>query len=129
MAKNKKKKSSGVAERKKAAMETIKFVSMIEADKRRAFDQGMMYAAVIVLWMMHREYGFGKKRLIRILNQISQYSTEYIAPAYSNDIAEGEFAGLSAEDMCQALEEECEIYIDLKKGRVYSCKEDMEVDV
>lgn len=125
---SKKRKNGAVVEQKRKELETMKFLGIIEADKRRAFDQGMMHAAVIMLWMMHREHGFGKTRLIRILNQIAQYSAEYVAPAY-NDVPEGEFSGLSVEDMCQALEDECEIYINLRKGRVYANKQDMEVDV
>ena len=42
---------------------------------------------------------------------------------------EGAFEGLSLEEMCEALAEECSIYINVEKGRAYGSKEAMEVDV
>lgn len=127
--KSKKKNAGSVVANRKADMEARRIAGMINADMRKEFDRGLMTATVVVLWMMHREYGFGKVRLYRIIRQIVKYNTEYIAPAYDEKREEGSFEGLSLEQMCEALAEECDIYIDVKKGRAYGSKEAMEVDV
>jgi len=131
MAKQKKKsKNAGAtAAFKKADLEARKTLGIINANMRKEFDRGLMTATVVVLWMMHREYGFGQTRLYRIIKQIVQYNTEYIAPAYDPKREEGAFEGLSLEEMCKALAEECSIYINVEKGRAYGSKEAMEVDV
>lgn len=131
MGKNtKKKKNAGsTAAYRKADMEARKWAGIINADRRKEFDRGLMTATVVVLWMMHREYGFGQTRLYRIIKQIVQYNTNYIAPAYDPKREEGTFEGLSLEEMCKALAEECSIYINVEKGRAYGSKEAMEVDV
>ena len=129
MASNKKKnkKAGNIAERRKAKMEAMKFAGMVHSDLNKAHDIGMMKAAVIIMWMMHREHGFGRQRLIRMMNMIHQYCQDYIIPI--SEHGENEFAGVSVEDMCEALADECGIYIDIKKGRAYASKEAMEVDV
>lgn len=131
MAKNKKKKNNAgsTAAYRKADMEARKTLGIINANMRKEFDRGLMTATVVVLWMMHREYGFGQTRLYRIIKQIVQYNTEYIAPAYDQKREERTFEGLTLDQMCEALAEECSIYINVEKGRAYGSKEAMEVDV
>ena len=131
MAKNKKKKNNAgsTAAYRKADMEARKTLGIINANMRKEFYRGLMTATVVVLWMMHREYGFGQTRLYRIIKQIVQYNTEYIAPAYDQKREEGTFEGLTLDQMCEALAEECSIYINVEKGRAYGSTEAMEVDV
>ena len=127
--KKKSKNAGSTAAFKKADMEARKTLGVINANMRKEFNRGLMTATVVVLWMMHREYGFGQTRLYRIIKQIVKYNTEYIAPAYDPKREEGAFEGLSLEEMCNALAEECSIYINVEKGRAYGSKEAMEVDV
>ena len=75
--------------------------------------------------MMRKEYGFGRQRLLRMIENIHQYCLDYIVPAREEGIP----ANVPLEEMCRELAEECNIHIDLKKGKIYGSKEAMEVDV
>lgn len=127
MGKNtKKKKNAGsTAAYRKADMEARKFVGRVNADLHKAHDIGMMKATAIILWMMRKEYGFGRKRILRMVETIHQYCLDYIVPVR----AKGKPADVPLEEMCRELAEDCGIYIDLKKGKIYGSKEAMEVDV
>ena len=126
MAKSKKKKNNAgvVVQNKTAKMQRMRQTGIVVADMNKAHDIGMMKATAIILWMMRREYGFGRQRLLRMVETIHQYCLAYIVPARE----EGKSAALPISDMCKDLEEECNIYINLQNGRIYGSKEAMEVD-
>jgi hypothetical protein len=117
MAKNKK---PGAAERKKAVLEEKLLLGQINAERFRAFEQGenigYTNATVIMLWLLRRKYGFGQKRLVVFLHDITDFCEAFLLPAKNHK--EGEFAGVSLEDMCQALKDECDIDIDPMRGLI-----------
>ena len=122
MAQNKKKKNrSNAALYKKQAMNEKLMLNAINKDRIGVFQQGenigYTNATIIMLWLLHTEYGFGKMRLARFLNTITDFCEAYVLPAKQKH-KEGEYAGIGLEDMCQALRDECKIDIDWKRGLI-----------
>ena len=68
-----------------------------------------------MLWLLHTEHGYGKKRLATLLHQIIEFCEQYVAPGRQPD---GAFSGLTLEDLAQALLDECQIKIDAKRGLI-----------
>lgn len=122
MAKSKKRKPrSNAAMYKKMALERKMLNNAINADRSRVFMQGenigYTNATIIILWLLRREYGFGKVRLTKFLHQITTFCGEYVLPAQSKQ-PEGEYQGITLEDMAEALKEECDIHIDWQRGLI-----------
>lgn len=118
MAKNKTRKPrSKAAIYKKQAMHE----KLIQANHAYIYKKGenigYTEATIIMLWLLHTEYGFGKVRLARFLRQIMSFCEAYIVPTPDNR-EEGEFTGLGLEDMASALKEECDISIDWQRGLI-----------
>lgn len=117
MAKSKKN-ASRAAARNKAALQEKMLVGALNADRARVFRQGenigYTEATVIMLWLLRTEYGFGKKRLAGFLHRIEDFCKSFLVP----EGGDGTFAGITVEDMCQALKDECDITIDLKSGLI-----------
>ena len=112
---------SKVALYKKQAMEEKLLQGVINADRRYAYMKGLNMgyseATVIMLWLLHTEYGFGKKRLAKFLHQITDFCGDYVLPSQEKP-PEGEYQGITLEDMAEALREECDIHFDLENGMV-----------
>lgn len=122
MAKDKKRKPrSNAAMYKKMALERKMIDNAINADRNRVFTQGenigYTNATIIMLWLLRREYGFGKGRLTKFLHQITTFCEEYVLPAQSKQ-PEGTYQGITLEDMAEVLKDECDIHIDWKHGLI-----------
>ncbi len=106
---------------KKQAMEEKLFRNALSVDRHNVFMQGenigYTNATVIMLWLLHTEYGFGKKRLAKFLHQITDFCGEYVLPSQEKQ-PEGEYQGITLEDMAEALKDECDIYIDWQRGLI-----------
>lgn len=70
---------------------------------------GAMNAAIIMLYVMHNDFGYGKKRLKRIYNRIADLSELYMAESEGDE-------QVKVSELAEVLKEECGIDIDLKKG-------------
>ena len=122
MAKSKKRKPrSNAAMYKKMELERKMFNSAINADRNRVYDHGLNMgytnATIIMLWLLRREYGFGKARLTKFLHQITTFCEEYVLPAQSKQ-PEGTYQGITLEDMAEVLKDECDIHIDWEHGLI-----------
>lgn len=122
MAKSKTRKPrSNAAMYKKMALERKMLNNAINADRSRVFMQGenigYTNATIIMLWLLRREYGFGKVRLTKFLHQITTFCESYVLPAQSKQ-PEGKYKGITLEDMAEALKEECDIHIDWERGLI-----------
>ena len=106
---------------KKQAMEEKLFRNALGIDRHNVFMQGenigYTNATVIMLWLLHTEYGFGKKRLAKFLRQITDFCGEYVLPSQEKQ-PEGEYQGITLEDMAEALKDECDIHIDWQRGLI-----------
>ena len=91
------------ASRKKADLEVMKLQKMIEAERMRAYDQGVNAGCaktlILINYILHNRFGFGKKRFHRIYDE---------AKFLGVCVDEGR---LSLEDMHQVLIDECEMDI------------------
>ena len=122
MAKSKKRKPrSNAAMYKKMELERKMFNSAINADRNRVYDHGLNMgytnATIIMLWLLRREYGFGKARLTKFLHQITTFCEEYVLPGQSKQ-PEGKYQGITLEDMAEVLKDECDIHIDWEHGLI-----------
>lgn len=122
MAKNKTRKPrSNAAMYKKMALERKMLNNAINADRSRVFMQGenigYTNATIIMLWLLRREYGFGKVRLTKFLHQITTFCEAYVLPSQEKQ-PEGKYKGITLEDMAEALKEECDIHIDWQRGLI-----------
>lgn len=106
---------------KKQAMEEKKMLGAINAERRyvylKGLNMGYSEATVIMLWLLRTEYGFGKKRLAKFMRQITDFCGEYVLPSQEKQ-KEGEYQGITLEDMAEALKDECDIHFDLENGMV-----------
>ena len=91
------------ASRKKADLEAMKLQKMIEAERMRAYDQGVNAGCaktlILINYILHNRFGFGKKRFRRIYDE-----AKYLGEC----VDEGR---LSLEDMHQVLIDECDMDI------------------
>ncbi len=87
------KKSS--AARKKELLNQKLAANAINAGRYRAFEEGenigYTNATVIMLYLLHDKFGFGKKRLTLLLHLITEFCEAYLLP-YKNH-KDGEFGG------------------------------------
>lgn len=122
MAKNKPRKSrSNAATYKKMAMQEKMIESVISADRYRAFKQGedvgFANATAVMLWLLHREYGYGAKRLMVFLHNISDFCNNYVIQSQEKQ-PDNEYQGISIDDICQTLFEETGIKVDPNTGTI-----------
>lgn len=121
MGEKKRKPRSNAAAYKKAAMQEKLMLNAINKDRIGVFQQGenigYTNATIVMLWLLHTEYGFGHVRLAKFLHAITDFCEAYVLPAQQKH-KEGEYAGITLEDMCQALKDECKIDIDWKRGLI-----------
>ena len=119
MAKNKKKKSGSAAVAKRQALNEKLFHNMLGMEYTKGRSDGYMIAVIVMFWILHREHGFGKVRLTKVMKQVNDFCTQFIAvgPDGTNPSKEG-FQGLSLQDIVDTLADECQIYIDLKTGEL-----------
>lgn len=122
MAQNKKRNPrSNAAAYKKMAMQEKLMLGAINADRNKVFEQGenigYTNATIIMLWLLHTKYGFGKKRLAIFLHEITDFCELYLLPAQEKQ-PEDTYQGIGLEDMCNALKDECDIDIDWKHGLI-----------
>lgn len=108
----KKKSNSAVA--KKNHLNNLLHQNRMNLIYRQGENIGYTEATIIMLWLLHTEYGFGKVRLARFLKQILVFCEAYIAVSGG----EGEWKGIGLEDMTKALKDECDIDIDCKRGLI-----------
>lgn len=121
MAANKKRAPrSNAAAYKKMALEKTMLNNALNAELLKAHIQGANdgygTATLILFWLLHTDYGFGKKRLALLMRKVNDFCIEILGPGPDGrqKPKEGEFAGISLDDIAQSLKEECGIYIDTK---------------
>lgn len=119
MAKSKTRKPrSNAAAYKKMAMEKALFDNALHAEYAKMFNQGLSAgygtAVLVMFWLLHTEHGFGKKRLAVFMRKISDFCLEMLGPGPDGQQKpkEGEFAGISLQDIADQLAEECGVYIN-----------------
>ena len=119
MGKNKQRKPrSNAAAYKKMAMEKAMVNNALHAEYTKMFNQGLSAgygtAVLVMFWLLHTEHGFGKKRLAVFMRKISDFCIEMLGPGPDGQQKpkEGEFAGISLQDIADQLAEECGVYID-----------------
>lgn len=78
---------------------------MAKSDLRSMESAAFTNATVVMFWLLHDKYGFGKKRLGQFAEEIYNFCNGYVAEGY-----------LSVEDMAQTLDEECGIHFELTSG-------------
>ena len=109
---------SNVAAMKKQAMQMMLYENQLGMHSNGGRSEWYMIAVIIMFWVLHREYGFGKKRLAVMVHEVNAFCRDYIAVGEDGTRRcdrEG-FKGLSLQDMVDALKEECDVQIDLKTG-------------
>lgn len=121
MAANKKRAPrSNAAAYKKMALEKTMINNALNAELLKAHMQGTNdgygTAALILFWLLHTDYGFGKKRLAILMRKVNDFCIDILGPGPDGQQKpkEGEFAGISLDDIAQSLKEECGICIDTK---------------
>lgn len=121
MAKNKSRAPrSNVAAYKKMALEKALVNHALNAELSKAYVQGLNdgygTAALILFWLLHTDYGFGKKRLALLMRKVNDFCIDVLGPGPDGQQKpkEGEFNGISLDDIAQSLKEECGIFIDTK---------------
>ncbi len=118
MAKNENKNKGNAATRNKTMLQALQFESDIRRMQKRAFDDGMEHgyglAVMIMLWLLHTEHGFGKKRLAVFMCEINDFCMDYIRVGAdgTEPAGEGEFCGVSLRDIAEGLATETGIYIN-----------------
>lgn len=122
MAKNKPRKPrSNVAMFKKIAMDEKILRGRMNADRYRAFEQGesigFANAVAVMLWILHKEYGYGTKRLMAFLRSVASFCNTYVIQSQEKQ-KKGTYQGISIDDICQALHEETGIKIDPDAGTI-----------
>ncbi len=111
MAKNNNKPST--AKYKRARIQAMKDISKVNKQYNDAATMGFTQAAVLFLWVLHTQFGFGTKRIHQFVMTYQKYIREHTK---HEDATEGEYQGITAYDMAQALKDEYDIEIDLHKG-------------
>ena len=92
------------ASRKKADLEAMKLKSVVNAEVRRAWDNGLYVgtgnALTMLCYILHNSCGFGEKRLKRIVSD---------AKFLSDCVKEKR---LTLDDMTEVLKDECNFSIE-----------------
>ena len=122
MAKNKKKKGGGnataAAMNNKMRMQNILANNMLGNEYLRGRRHGWALSILFMSYLLHNQYGFGQKRLMRLLGDLNEFSLEVIAfgPDGKFTAEEGKFQGLAVQDVIDVMDEECKIWVDFDKG-------------
>lgn len=94
------------AKTKKADLEAMKLQAMIKTEVHRAFDRGIYDGTgktlIVMCYILHNSFGFGEKRLKKIVEE-----SEYLFECAD----EGR---VSIDDMAGVLKDECDF--DVKDG-------------
>ena len=119
MAKSKTRKPrSNAAAYKKMEMEKALVNNALYAEMAKSFNQGMNngygVAVLVMFWLLHTDYGFGKKRLAVMMRKINDFCIEMLGlgPDGQQKPKEGEFSGISLKDIADALADECGVYVN-----------------
>lgn len=103
---------------KRMAMEEKLFQNALYADLATAHNRGLNNgygtAVLIMFWLLHTEYGFGKKRLALLMRKINDFCIEFLGPGPDGQQKpqEGTFSGISLRDIANALNDECGVSIN-----------------
>jgi len=103
---------------KKQALEEKMFKNALYSDLTTAYNKGMNAgygtAVLVMFWLLHREHGFGKKRLALLMRKINDFCIEMLGPGPDGQQKpkDGEFSGISLKDIADQLAEECGVYIN-----------------
>lgn len=121
MAKNKSRAPrSNVAAYKKMALEKAMINNALNTELQKAHVQGLNdgygTAVLILFWLLHTDCGFGKKRLALLMRKVNDFCIDVLGPGPDGQQKpkEGEFNGISLDDIAQSLKKECGIFIDTK---------------
>ena len=119
MAKSKTRKPrSNAAAYKKMEMEKALVNNALYAEMAKNFNQGMNngygVAGLVMFWLLHTDYGYGKKRLAVMMRKINDFCIEMLGPGPDGQQKpkDGEFSGISLKDIADQLAEECGVYIN-----------------
>ena len=66
---------------------------------------GALNAAVIMLYVLHNDFGYGSARLKRVYNRIADLTNTYMK--------EGETERIMVKELAEVLEDECGIKLDI----------------
>ena len=120
MAKNKSKKHGGgnAAMHNKLKLQNVLANNMLGNEYLKGRRHGWAMAILFMSWLLHGQYGFGQKRLMRLLSDLNKFSLEVIAfgPDGRFTAPDGEFQGLAVQDVIDQLDEECRILVDFDNG-------------
>lgn len=134
MAKNKKKRggsnSTAAAMNNKLKLQNAMANNMLGVNYSKGRTEGWGLAILFMCWVLRKHYGFGQKRMLRLVHDLNEFALDVIG--YGPDgvfkSKDGEFNGVSIQDVIDALDEECKIMVDLDTGlfRAKPKKKDME---
>lgn len=112
-----KNKKSSAAAIKQQALGALKFQNMLGMEYNKGRRDGYTIAVIIISWVLHKEYGFGKMRLAKLLRQVNDFCNDYIAIG-SDGVRKAidGFQGLSLQDIVDALADECDLFVNLQEG-------------
>lgn len=92
------------ASRKKADLEALKLEAIVKTEIRRAWDNGVYVGTgktlTLMCYILHNSFGFGEKRLRRIVSE-SKYLFECV-----------DEKRLTLDDMTEVLKDECNFSIE-----------------
>lgn len=96
--------------------QNAKINQLVKMGRKQGYDEGCwvgaLNAAIIMLYVMHDEFGYGKKRLKRIYNRISDLTNTYMVDT------EGE-EQVYVTELAEVLKEECGIELDAKTALLH----------
>ena len=122
MAKNKKKRGGGnstaAAMNNKLKLQNALANNMIGANYSKGRTEGWGLAILFMSWTLRKRYGFGQKRLLRLLEDLNDFALDVIGygPNGVFKSKDGEFNGVSIQDVIDVLYDECKIVVDLDTG-------------
>lgn len=117
----------------KLKLQNVLANNMLGNEYLRGRRHGWALAILFMAYLLHNQYGFGQKRLMRLLRDLNEFSLEVIAfgPDGKFTAEDGKFQGLAVQDVVDVLDEECRILIDFDNGYFRakepkkSCKKDI----
>ena len=109
MAKSKTRKPrSKAAEYKKWALGQMLYENQLGMHYNGGRQEGYMIAVIIIFWVMHEKYGFGKKRLALMMRVINDFCQDYVAvgPDGTRRCETDGIDGISLQDMVDKITEQ-----------------------